>query len=1219
MQTVTERYYDWIAQNKIDIVHSDGFVVDRDSLPETLTAPNGSEHQKDMVVWAAARGRGLIAASFGLGKCHGAGTPILMADGSIKAVQAVRVGDQLMGDDGTPRNVLALGRGRDEMYRVTLKNGDSYTCNQAHIMSLQVSNKYGPHRFGDVVDMSIDEFFDLPDYARRNSFKHYKVAVDFPDQPVPFDPYLYGAWLGDGHRREFAYTINDLDTAIVDRIQTFAQERQLVVRELPSSGCTTYFLTRQVKGRAPHCPEFYFTKGSSDQDGKHIDMRYLRNSRQVRLELLAGLLDTDGHLVDGCFEIATKWEGLRDDILYLARSLGLSVSYGPKVVNGDTYHRIWISGDTDMVPCVTRKKAAPRRQIKRPLVYGFTVDPIGQGDYYGFEIDGNHRYLLGDFTVTHNTRVQIQLLKEAAARHPGKQVMIIAPLGVRHQFTEEDGPAMGVHFRYVRTDAEAAEAGTYLITNYERPRDGDISADYIRQNIIAVSLDEGNVLRSLGSITQQTFLQIFQPVRYRWAATATPDPNHYREMIYYADFFGIADHGQILTRWFKRDSQKAGNLTIHPHHEKDFWMWVASWALFLRKPSDLGYSDDGYELTPLEVVWHRVASDHEKAWVEHDSWGQHYLFRDSAASITQAIREKRDTIDTRVAMAKEIVEAGDPGQHYIVWHHLEAERHAVCRAIPEAVDVYGSQPIDQREQRIMDFTHGQFRILATKPEIAGSGCNFQHYCHTAIYLGVRYQFDEFIQSVHRLHRFLQKQPVTIHIIYSDAEDQVVQVMKRKWAQHEAQVERMAKIVQEFGLTTEAMAMTLKRTLGTNRTQVDGTFYTLVNNDCVVELDGMEADSVDMILTSIPFSKHYEYTAQREDFGYNGSNELFFEQMAFLVPNLLRVLKPGRIAAIHVKDLIEYGHLTGLGFPTLYEFSDDTVRAFKSGGFAFTGRITVTTDVVRENNTTYRLGWSENAKDGTKMGVGVPEYLLLFRKPPTDNSRSYADDPVAKPKSDYTRQQWQIDAHAYWRSDGNRLARPEEIAELNPDDMLGYETGTIYRWYQEFSKRNIYDYQKHVAMGVPLEENGRLPATFGLFLPQAPDFAADNIWTDIIPMRTLNSEQAWRKIEAHVCPLPFDIVDRAIVRYSNAGDLILDPFSGLGTTAYRAVALKRRGYGIELSQEYFGYSCAYLREIEASRLAPTLFDLEAFTSGNGATVAQTQHDRALEEYLAEVAA
>ncbi len=799
------------------------------------------------------------------------------------------------------------------------------------------------------------------------------------------------------------------------------------------------------------------------------------------------------------------------------------------------------------------------------------------------------------------TRAEIELLRQVVVRNPGKQVLVICPLGVKYQFSEEDGPAMGVRFQYVRTDTECAASPTpYLITNYERPRDGDISADYIRDHIVAVSLDEGNVLRSLGSITQQTFLSIFQPVKYKWIATATPDPNHYRELIYYADFLGIADHGQILTRWFKRDSQHAGNLTIHPHHEEAFWMWVASWALFIEKPSDLGYSNEGYDMPALNVQWHRVASNHERAWEETDSWGQRYLFRDSAASITQAIREKRDTLPERVRMAAEIVDAHWPDTHWVIWHHLEAERHAIRKALPEAVDVYGSQPIDEREQRILDFTHGNFRILTTKPEIAGSGCNFQYHCHNAIYVGIRYQFDEFIQSVHRLRRFLQKHPVTIHIIYTDAEDNVVQVMKRKWAQHEKQVETMTAIVRKFGLTSEALKMTLKRSLGVNRVEVNGQFFTAVNNDCVVELDHMDANSVDLIHTSIPFSKHYEYTAQREDFGYNSSNEAFFDQMAFLVPNLLRVLKPGRIAAIHVKDLLEYGHLTGLGFATVYEFSDDTIRAFKKHGFAFVGRITITTDVVRENNSTYRLGWTENSKDGTKMGVGMPEYLLLFRKPPTDSSRAYSDVPVAKDKASYTRMKWQTDAHSYWRSSGDRPVAPEEMAEIDPARFVGMETGSVYRWYREYSKLAVYDHAKHVAMGEPMEEAGRLPATFGLFLPQAPDFAAEDVWTDIIAMNTLNSSQSWRKIETHVCPLPFDIVERVITRYSNPGELVLDPFGGLFTVPMKAIEMGRRAYGIELSTEYFGFGVRYCRDAEAKRAAPSLFDLLPFmTDGNGA--------------------
>lgn len=205
------------------------------------------------------------------------------------------------------------------------------------------------------------------------------------------------------------------------------------------------------------------------------------------------------------------------------------------------------------------------------------------------------------------TRDQCEIARQVHL-HTGGRFLVVAPLGVKHQFQEEDGPAMDMHWEYVRTDAEIAFAQSpYLITNYERVRDGDI--DPKKHNIAGISLDEGSVLRSLGSKTYGIFEQVFRHVPYRFVATATPSPNNYKELIYYARFLGIMDVGQALTRWFKRDSQKAGNLKLHPHHEREFWLWVASWALFIYKPSDVGGDDEGYDLPPLEVVWHRVPVD----------------------------------------------------------------------------------------------------------------------------------------------------------------------------------------------------------------------------------------------------------------------------------------------------------------------------------------------------------------------------------------------------------------------------------------------------------------------------------------------------------------------------------------------------------------------------------------------------------------------------------
>jgi hypothetical protein len=251
-------------------------------------------------------------------------------------------------------------------------------------------------------------------------------------------------------------------------------------------------------------------------------------------------------------------------------------------------------------------------------------------------------------------------------------------------------------------------------------------------------------------------------------------------------------------------------------------------------------------------------------------------------------------------------------------------------------------------------------------------------------------------------------------------------------------------------------------------------------------------------------------------------------------------------------------------------------------------------VVRENNSTYRLTWSEQCKDGTKMGIGLPEYVLLFRKPPTDTSTMYADEPVTHTKDAYTVARWQIDAHSYWRSSGNRPLRADEIAwlveRLTPEQVAAMTDTNIYNWYREFSKLNIYDYAEHLAMAEELDGQSRLPKTYGLMLPSAPIGAQDYVWTDVTAMHTLNSEQSSRREANHVCPLPFDIVERVIERFSNPGELVLDPFGGLHTVPYVAVKMNRYGYGIELNEDYWKAGVRYCQEAEMKRGGATLFDL-----------------------------
>jgi len=814
---------------------------------------------------------------------------------------------------------------------------------------------------------------------------------------------------------------------------------------------------------------------------------------------------------------------------------------------------------------------------------GFACDPAElnpnllphQRDAVIWALKGGRRALFEAFGL--GKTVQELEWCRMATKHTGGQALILLPLGVKQEFQRDAKLLLGMEeIPYIRTEAEAEKIRSHpiVLTNYERVRDGDIEV----KKYCAVALDEASVLRDFGSKTYQTFLQKFKGIPYKLVCTATPSPNRYKELIHYAGFLEIMDTGQALTRYFQRDSTKANNLTLYPHREKDFWLWMSSWALFLQKPSDLGYSDAGYALPELIVNWHRLDVDNSTAGA--DKHGQMKMIRDSAFGLKDAAREKRESIDARLAKAMEIIES-EPETHFILWHDLEAERHAIEKALPEAVTVYGTQNYEEREARVIGFSDGQSRILATKKEICGSGCNFQRHCHREIFMGIDYEFNDFIQAIHRCYRFQQDKQVIIDIIYMESETEIKKALLHKWQQHNEMTERMSEIIREYGMTNAERFDDMKRTIGVERQVVNAENFVAVHNDCVDEVARMADCSVDEIITSIPFGNHYEYTPSYNDFGHNPDTEKFFEQMDYLTPELLRVLKPGRVYCCHVKDRILFGNATGTGMPTVEPFHALTIQHCMKHGFQFFGMITVVTDVVRENNQTYRLGWTECCKDGTKMGVGCPEYILLFRKLPSDTSKGYADTPVSRSKDDYTRAQWQIDAHAFWRSSGDR-----PVSAVEAESLSKVTVDRLQAAYRDYSRGHIYDYRQHVEFAKELDGQNKLPATF---MVCAPGSWTEAVWDDVNRMRTYNTTQNQRRKQMHVCPLQIDIVQRLIDRYSAKGEVILDPFGGLMTVPAEAVKAGRRGIGIELNGDYFRDGVGYLEAADAQRGMPTLFD------------------------------
>jgi DNA modification methylase len=960
-------------------------------------------------------------------------------------------------------------------------------------------------------------------------------------------------------------------------------------------------------------------------------------------------------------------------------------------------------------------------------------------DIVRWAVAGGRRAIFAAFGL-HKTATQLEIMRLIGA-HESAMRLIVLPLGVRQEFKREIAERFtgdyGMDLRFIRRDSEIEDDRTVYMTNYESVREGLLNPGLFH----AASLDEASVLRSYGSKTYQEFLPLFDGVKYRFVATATPSPNRFKELIHYAGFLGVMDTGQALTRFFKRDSSQAGNLQLHPHKEAEFYLWLHSWACFIQKPSDLGYSDEGYELPELDVRYHEVPSDYAAAGADRD--GQNLMFPDIAMGVQAASAEKRNSLDNRIKQmgilidgyigraqglhgavlgeepgevasqaagteqnqlpsqqgevhgkvetlagaesgtvqgADETLPASQSGKdefqkqklvcgeqapgksdqtgqqteglrpysgtvpsdalraeralfdlpdfnattgsrslpsngdssgaavqemqlslgpvageygsgaegspisdQIIIWCDLNDEQDAIERYLSARgltySSIHGSLTLEEGERRLQEWRDRKTYALIGKAVMLGQGVNLQQ-CNKAIFLGITYKFNDLIQAIHRIQRFGQTRRCHTHIIYSEAEREVLASLQEKWEQDKRMRVRMSEIIKEYGLSSLGFETDLARTIGVERIEAKGQHYHVANNDCVIEAQGMDENSVGLIVTSIPFSNHYEYTPSYNDFGHTENNSHFWQQMDYLTPELLRVLQPGRLYCCHVKDRILFGNVTGAGAPTVSPFHAEALFHGLKHGFDYMGMITVVTDVVRENNQTYRLGWSEQCKDGTKMGVGSPEYVLLFRKPQTDRSRGYADVPVVKSKEEYSRARWQVDAHAFWRSSGDRF--------LSADEMAGYGPDVLAKLFTERSLQTIYDYEQHIALGEALDERKALPSTFMSIAPGSHD---DEVWHDVNRMFTLNSEQSARNLNNHICPLQFDIVDRLINRYSNKGEVVFDPFGGLFTVPYRAIKLGRKGRAVELNTGYYFDGLRYLQAVEKQVGMPSLFDFE----------------------------
>jgi|GEM_PF-2749288 len=369
-----------------------------------------------------------ILGSPGSGKCHGKGTKILMFDGTIKNVEDVCVGDLLMGDDSSPRTVLSLARGRETLYKINQKNGDDYVINESHILSLKGSSATkDQYKYGQVFDIPLLEYLNKGvDFKKR--VKGYKVPVEFSKKHLEIDPYILGVWIGDGTTSKPQFTIAKQDVELIEDIQGWADSKNLKanLKQYESGSDKVYTISITGENNIFRT----FLKQKNLMNGKYIPNEYLTSNREDRLKLLAGLLDTDGYYdhKKGTYEFSQSNEKTTDQVLFLIRSLGFKATKSREMkhyksfTRGKWYEgyseafRLYISGDNlnDIPNRVSRKKALAQDRQRYQDLTEIEVEKLEVGDYFGFELDGNHRYLLGDFTVTHNTSTAITMINNTS-------------------------------------------------------------------------------------------------------------------------------------------------------------------------------------------------------------------------------------------------------------------------------------------------------------------------------------------------------------------------------------------------------------------------------------------------------------------------------------------------------------------------------------------------------------------------------------------------------------------------------------------------------------------------------------------------------------------------------------------------------------------------------------------------------------------------------------
>lgn len=603
------------------------------------------------------------------------------------------------------------------------------------------------------------------------------------------------------------------------------------------------------------------------------------------------------------------------------------------------------------------------------------------------------------------------------ARHIPGRVLILAPLAVSDQ-TVREGAKFGIPVIKANAQSDIKDDDKIIVTNYEKLH------RFSPSEFAGVVLDESSILKSYDGKTRNHILSSFRETPYRLACTATPSPNDYMELGNHAEFVGALTYTEMLSTFFVHDGGETQKWRLKGHAQLDFWKWLCSWAVLIRKPSDLGYDDNGFILPPIN--YHHVTVE-----AKHVDTGT--MFPMPAASLQERIAARRNTVAERCRAAAQL--AGDGPT--LFWCNLNAESEMLTKMIDGAVEVKGSDSHEHKESALLGFSDGSIKHLVTKPSIAGFGMNWQH-CSRMVFVGLNDSFEQFYQATRRCWRFGQQNPVEVYIVTADIEGAVVKNIERKEELAHRMVTNMLNHMSD--ITKDTLHGTARTAAEYKTESSSGDGWDVHLGDCIPFTKTIPSDSIDYTIFSPPFASLYTYSASERDMGNCRTDDEFFKHFSFLVGDLLRVTRPGRLLSFHCMNLPT--SKTRDGVIGIKDFRGDLIRMFTSCGWIYHSEVCIWKDPVTAMQRTKALGLlhKQMVKDSAMSRQGIPDYLVTMRKPgENDNPVSgkldkfIGDETTFQRSGDLSIDIWQRYASPIWTDIRANRTLQYRAAKANEDE------------------------------------------------------------------------------------------------------------------------------------------------------------------------------------------